>query len=67
MQVCFTHPQTPEILETGCSHTVPHNYLQEIMIIFSQKKLSKKEEFTYAKLFNGILSHICTHTLEGRK
>lgn len=71
MQVCFVHPQTLEILETGCSHTVLHNDLQVIMILLlSQKKAPKKGtswELTYAKLFNRILSHICTHTLEGRK
>lgn len=42
MQVVFTHPQTLEISETGWSHTVPHNDLQEIQIILGKQKAPKK-------------------------
>lgn len=42
MQMVFTHPQTLEIPETGFSHTVPHNDLQEIQIIFGKQEVPKK-------------------------
>lgn len=38
MQMVFTHAQTLEISETGCSHTVPRNDLQEIQIIPGKQK-----------------------------
>lgn len=63
MQMVFIYPQTLEISETGCSHTVLHNDLQEICITLGKQKAPKKAtscKLMYAKLFNRILSY--THT-----
>lgn len=54
------HPQTIEILETGCSHTVPPNDLQEI-IILSQKKLSKKEPVENLHMPNCLIGYFHTY------